>query len=313
MKLSELSVANDLLHDYEALTARFTQDGCLLVRDAVDPTSLAAITNQATSALERYELAKQRDGIRWTGMAAPHLDETGINDIPALDDLVKMIDHGSDFLRPVADRVCGHQMHVWRAMSIFCSIPDDPAHVTWPHQDNFAMTTTGDYRRLWIALTEIPFGDAGLGLALGSHHRGRFPSQQLPDFITRTAPGHSSPPPATGIDPHLVDDHWHTAGMRPGDLIAFHSDMVHRGLPSTSDRIRLALGVIVSATSDPRPPNIYTGPENRARHKRVRELATPLGLSEDEVFSIAADLMRAGVTLDEHTVRAAARGDYARN
>ena len=38
---------------------------------------------------------------------------------------------------------------------------------------------------------------------------------------------------------------------------------------------------------------MYTGPENRARHNCVRELAAPLGFSDLELFSVTADLTRA--------------------
>jgi hypothetical protein len=58
---------------------------------------------------------------------------------------------------------------------------------------------------------------------------------------------------------------------------------------------------------------LYTGPQNRARHYRVRELAAPLGLSELELFSITADLNHAAVDIDEHTVHAAAHGEYSRS
>lgn len=313
MKLNELHAANDLLDDTQALPARYERDGCLLVRGALDPTALATITDQASSALVRCGIAQRLDGLRWTGAAVPYPDDTGINDIPALDDLVEQIDHGRDPLRPVAERVCGHPMHIWRGLLMFAAIPDHPSHATSPHQDNFAVTTTGDYRRIWFPLTEIAFGDGGLGLAVGSHHQGRLPRGPLPGFTDRPGPGGLSPSrPATGIDPQLVNDHWHTASMQPGDLITFSPDVVHRGLPATSDRIRLALTVIVSATSDPRPHIIYTGRESRARFKRVAEFVAELGISECDHFSIAADLTLACVEINEETVRAAARGDYSR-
>lgn len=38
----------------------------------------------------------------------------------------------------------------------------------------------------------------------------------------------------------------------------------------------------------------------------------PLGLSDLELFGVTADLTRAGVAIEEETVRAAARGDYSR-
>lgn len=311
MRLSELRAADGLLDDPHQLAARYEQDGCLLVRNALDHTTVAAIAHEAASALQRRGIAEHRDGLRWTGMAMPHPDDTGVNDIPTLDALLAQIDQGRDPVRPVAGRVCGHPMHIWRGLYIFVTIPDDPAYVTAPHQDNFAMTATGDYRRLWIALTDIPFADGGLGLALGSHHRGRLPRRELPEFLDR--PRHpNAAQPGTGVDPQLVGDHWHTAAMQPGDLIVFHPGVVHRGLPATSNRIRMALAVIASAEADPRPPVQYTGPESRRRRNRVRELAAPLALSELELHAITADLNRAGVDIDEHTVHAAARGEFSR-
>jgi hypothetical protein len=56
--------------------------------------------------------------------------------------------------------------------------------------------------------------------------------------------------------------------MEPGDLIVFRPDVVHRGLPPTSDRIRMALAVIVSARSDPLPHHVHGSGEPRATQLR---------------------------------------------
>lgn len=47
------------------------------------------------------------------------------------------------------------------------------------------------------------------------------PRRDLLEFTDRAAPGQStSHRCATGVDPQLVNDRWHTASMEPGDLIA---------------------------------------------------------------------------------------------
>jgi hypothetical protein len=213
MRLSEIRAANDLLDDPHKLAARYEHDGCLLVRGALDRTTVATITAEAASALRGGRTSREA-ALDWRRHGTPRRhrhqrhSRTGRSrdrDRP-----------GRDPLTPVAERVCGHPMHIWRSLYIFAAMPDDPAYVTAPRQDNFAMTATGDYRRLWIALTQIPFADGGLGLAIGSHHHGRLPRRELPEFLDRPAAGRpSSPRPGTSIDPQLVGDHWHRPRNHP--------------------------------------------------------------------------------------------------
>jgi 1-deoxypentalenic acid 11beta-hydroxylase len=310
MQLSELRDSNDLLDDPGALEARFEQDGCLFIRGALDPVWLAAVTDAAALVLERCGVARRQDGLRWTGVPMPHIDEIGLNDSPALSDLVIQVDQGSMPMATAASRACGHPMQVWRMPYFAVCVPDDPAYVTAPHQDNFALPGQ-DRRRLWFPLTEIPFGDGGLAVALGSHRRGLLPFHKLDAFKDRATGGQLVAPHASGVDAELVDDHWHTASMAPGDLLTFHPHIVHRGLPGASDRVRVALASIASAGSAPLPPTGAAVVEQRARQKRIRQLAAPLGLNDAELFRLAMDLSRAGIEPTEESVRAAARGDYA--
>ncbi len=313
MQLSELSSANDLLDDPGALAARYQHDGCLLVRRSIRPSALAAIADQVTSVLEHWGVAHQRDGVRWTGTPLAAFDLLDLDRVPALVDLVCEFETGLDALSPIAAGVCGQVMHLWRGAHLFVAFPDDPSHVTPPHQDGFAMNATGDYRRLWVALGDIPFGDGGLGVAVGSHRRGRLPVGELPEFTRRATPESpvTAPQPTQGVDPRLVNDHWHTAAMEPGDLIVFHTNLVHRGLPATSDRIRMALAVIASGHADPRPPVTYTPPEGQARRTRVKELVASLGLPAESITRIYSDLCMSGMEITEKTVRAASHDVYS--
>lgn len=305
MQLSELESANDMLDSPGDLEERWEEQRCLLVRGALDAADFAEVIDQASAALERCGVAKRSDGLRWTGRTMPHIDETWINDIPALDDLVARFGAGSHPLCAVTDRVCGKPMRIWEGGFLVVTVPDDDAYVARPHQDPFATTVPGDARRLWIALTEISFGDGGLGLALGSHQR-EFPVCELPGFHERprTVQGRvQKPKPVQGVDPELVGDHWHTAAMSPGDFLVFPPSLVHRGLPARSDRIRIALATVASAASDPQWIPQHSRAENKARLRLIRDLTASLDLSDDEVHRLNADL--ASVAIDSEAVHAA--------
>lgn len=306
MRLSELLPANDLVDDTAALGRRYRSEGCLLIRQALARAQLTPLIDETSEVIERWGVGVRRDELRWTGLPAPAIDSTELNGIPAMLRLVEQLDRNDSPLQPVADRLCGKPMHLWRIAHLFVAIPDDAACATAPHQDHYGRDPTGDYRRFWIALTRIPFGDGGLGLALGSHHRGRLPVRELDGFVPRAEIHFPSQDDSVrGIPPALVDDHWHTAALEPGDLFVLHGDLVHRGLPATSDRIRIALAVTASASSDPRPTRAFTLVENHARRQRLIELVDPLGLAEDEIQRIESELARRGIAITEENVRAA--------
>lgn len=55
-----------------------------------------------------------------------------------------------------------------------------------------------------------------------------------------------------GIRPEELPDAWHTADYRAGDVLVFHSHMVHRALPNlTPDRLRLSVDYRYQARSQP--------------------------------------------------------------
>jgi len=168
---------------------------------------------------------------------------------PALVALAEQIAAGTDPIAPVAARAFGCPTALWPGARLHVALPGDPEHVTPAHQDSRALDWIGDYRRLWIALGEIPFGDGGLALAAGSHRYRRLAMDEL------------------------LDGNWLTAAMSIGDVFAFDLNLVHRSLPGTSDRIRIALTVVGSAQWDPRPA---LAPED------IAELR--LGLCEQETF-----------------------------
>ncbi|HWF73507.1 MAG TPA: phytanoyl-CoA dioxygenase family protein [Solirubrobacteraceae bacterium] len=235
MPLTELHAANDLLDDPPALAARHQQEGCLFIRAGIDPAGLADVAEQAGALLERWGVARRGDGVRATGASLDALDALDAVDpaelqrLPALVALAEAIAAGTDPISPVAARAFGCPTALWPGARLHLAFPGDAAAVTPPHQDSGALDWIGDYRRLWIALGDIPFGDGGLGLATGSHRYRRLRMDEL------------------------LDGSWSTAEMSIGDLFTFDLNLVHRSLPATSDRIRIALTVVGSAQWDPRP------------------------------------------------------------
>jgi hypothetical protein len=230
LPLIELDPANALLDDPAAMAARHQQQGCLFLRAAIDPGALADVADEAAALLERWGVARRAEnGVHATGAPLGSADPAELQRLPALAGLADQMAAGTDPIAPVAARAFGCPTSLWPGARLHLALPGDPERATPPHQDSAALDWIGDYRRFWIALGEIPFGDGGLGLGAGSHRYRRLRLDEL------------------------LDGNWSTAAMSIGDLFAFDLNLVHCSLPPTSDRIRIALTVIGSAQWDPRP------------------------------------------------------------
>lgn len=308
MQLQEIAPANALLDDPAALARRYERDGCLLVRELLDPAIARRILAETTDVLRRWGLARlpgDPDCPRWNGQPVGARDTVELDSVPSVAALIDQFPDADASPRRAVDRVCGHDTYLWRGACFFAGFPDDPAYVTKPHRDGWGKGSR-DSRRIWIAITPIEFGDGGLALALGSHRTGPLPSVEFPELRTRPDPHSVVPPePVRGIDPALLPGEWHTAAMRPGDALVFSYDLVHRGIPFTSDRIRLALVAMASAMSGPRPAATYTKAETRARNQRIGELAR--GLSGSEIRRLVAHFYESPLDVTEATVQAAIR------
>lgn len=239
------------MEEPRALAAHHREQGCLLVREAVDPGALGELADQVAAVLERWGVASRGNGLRWTGAPAPPVDGNELQSVPGLLELGDRVGVAYEQLAAVAARAFGCPMQIWPGARVLVALPGDPSRVTPPHQDSRGLDWIGDYRRLWIALGEIPFGDGGLALAPGSHRYRRVPITEL------------------------IDGDWQSAAMTTGDLFAFDLNLVHCSLPATSDRIRIAVTMVASALWDPRPA---------LSEDPLDPDAAPLGLCEREAL-----------------------------
>ena len=142
--------------------------------------------------------------------------------------------------------------------------PQREAYTTPPHQDFIPIQGTAETYTAWIPLSDLPFEMGGLQVAAGSHRRGVY------DFKPALGAG--------GIevtDP--LEGAWVNSPFEQGDVLFFHSMLVHKGLPNHSDRLRMSIDARYQRISDPIAPgsilphsqpntweNIYRGWEDES-------------------------------------------------
>ncbi len=141
------------------------------------------------------------------------------------------------FQRILGEDVLPHPSLIGRVI-----FPQREAFTTPAHQDFIPVQGTADTYTAWIALSDLPPEMGGLQISSGSHRKGVY------DF--RPALG------AGGLevtDP--LEGTWVYNPFRQGDVLIFHSMAVHRGLPSTSDSLRLSVDARYQKVSEPVSPN----------------------------------------------------------
>ncbi len=142
--------------------------------------------------------------------------------------------------------------------------PQREAYTTPAHQDFIPIQGTPETYTAWIPLSDLPFEMGGLQVAAGSHRQGVY------DFKPSLGAG--------GIeitDP--LEGAWVSGPFEQGDVLFFHSMLVHKGLPNRSDRLRMSIDARYQRVSDPIAPgsilphsqpntweNIYAGWKNES-------------------------------------------------
>ena len=140
------------------------------------------------------------------------------------------------FERMLGEPVVPHPRIIGRTI-----FPQREAFTTPPHQDFIPIQGTADTYTAWIPLSDVPPELGGLQIAAGSHRHGIY------DF--RPALG------AGGMevtDP--LESTWVSNPFRKSDVLIFHSMAVHKGLPCTSERLRMSVDGRYQKVSDPISP-----------------------------------------------------------
>ena len=117
--------------------------------------------------------------------------------------------------------------------------PDDPHHVSVPHQDFFAVRGTTETWTAWVPLGDCTAAlGGGLGIVPGSHRSGL---QDADDWTMEvTVPAAAR---------------WAWSPMSCGDLLLFHSLTIHQAQRNATDRVRLAVSYRSQPCSHPVAPS----------------------------------------------------------
>lgn len=243
--MDELVPCNELLARPVALREHARQTGCLFFRDLVDR---AAIQNV------RAQILGLCAGAGWLAPgtdAAEGIAARGIAHVepqPAFMEVYDQIMRLEDF----------HALaHDEGLLGVFSTLfggpvlvhPRNIARIIFPHNVRFTTPAHQDYVHIqgtentwtaWIPLGDCPRGLGGLAVMLGSHLNGLYP--------VHSAYGAGG----LGINTDLLPFAWATTDYRIGDVIVFHSFVVHKALPNlTDDRIRLSVDFRYQPVSEP--------------------------------------------------------------
>ena len=137
------------------------------------------------------------------------------------------------FQKLLGGEVLTHPLHVIR--NVF---PNKAEYTTRAHQDYVHIQGTVETYTAWIPFHDCPKKMGGLAVADGSHLDG------VKDFTVSNGAGGLET-----IDPH--QDKWRTGDFKIGDVLIFHSMIVHKGLANHSQSIRQSMDPRYQRAEDP--------------------------------------------------------------
>lgn len=229
----ELETCNALLDDFPALNRFYEENGYLLLRQVLDPQSIAEARDAMLAVAARLGLIEPGDQeARWTGKPFAG----GMEESPEFDGIAKRLTAhpgNQGFLAKVlGDKPCMVPNVQYRTY-----VPN--SRLAPVHQDGFYSPGIQDYRPLWITLTPCPREVGGLMIAVGQNRRGYLHN------VGKTSP---YPIPADAIPA----DSWATTDYMPGDVLIVHPYTPHVGGKNRSDRLRVSFDTRVQSASNPR-------------------------------------------------------------
>ena len=279
----EFQIANEYLHDAETLNSVFDQQGYLFFRGVLDTDQVLEVKSDFISELRRQGFVRPggRESI-WTGK---DLDELDDDSLYRLDYYNKLLD--TEATQKFFEGLFGEPVFTFRSCTIRYTLPNDDKHGSPPHQDHFYITHTADFRTMWIPLMDIDQTVGGLALAESSHKRGLREHEEQ-DVYSYVLKGRKQ----KGVPLESIDEPRLTTHYRPGDIVVFHSHMLHWGLPNRSDRIRLSIDVRCQSVSSPRSWQTRSNLlEQRQIRRDVQKIAAEEGASEELFEALIIEMM----------------------
>lgn len=286
--------SNDALDDPDALNARFEEDGYLFFRGVLH--GVAEVKVDFVHALQNMGAVKA--GVSEpisTGMTLEQIEDEDLYSAPSVERLF-----ASSHNIQLFEKIFGESVFVFRSPTMRYSLPNDPEHVSPPHQDYFFVRINKKFRTMWIPLMDIDEKVGGLAIAPGSHKgglRSHVESNEVYSYVFR---GRKQ----MGIPLENVPKPWLTADYQAGDLLVFHNLMIHWAVPNRSDRIRLSIDnrcqPIDAARTWQAERSIL---EARQFRTKAQKIAFQEGASAELFEEVMIELMARGLEAERDPIR----------
>lgn len=235
--------STDLMMDGPALAARMDRDGYLFVKGLLPKDELRAL---------RRAFLELADGAGWLNRDHDLMDAVANPEAACVDpqapflevlrpfyvrEDVQAIKHHPNIVA-LFERMFGEDVLVHPLMVIRNIFPQRPDFTTPAHQDYVHIQGTERCYTAWIPLHDCPAEMGGLQIAAGSHKAG------VRDFaVSSGAGGLEVTDPLAG--------QWVGGSFAAGDAVIFHSLVVHKGSPNTTDRLRQSVDPRFQRASEP--------------------------------------------------------------
>jgi hypothetical protein len=232
----------------------------------------------------------------WTGLGLDHIDDNPLYRQQSFVELCQSL-----AALGIIERVFDGPVFQYANTDIRFALPNDVQHLTPPHQDHYFIRQTDQFLTAWVPLMSINRDAGGLAIAKESHTKGLLEHVEHDVAYSYIFRGRKQ----RGVPFGALSRPWLTVNYEPGDLLLFHSLMVHRALPNRSTKIRLSLDARFQSVSTPRTwQSEKTILELREYRKTVHALAMEQGASEPVFETMLLEMTRRGSTPDAETVRA---------
>ena len=229
------------VRDADGLRTRARADGYLLIRGLIPAADLLAVRQAILGVLSQAGWCDREGRVppdipRHTEGEAAFMSV--YDAVQRLEGFHRLALHPAllDLYRALfGERPLAHPRNIARVM-----FPANSAQTTPPHQDHMHIGGTPETWTAWIPLGPCPLALGGLALMAGS--------QAEPLLPVHAAPGAGG----AAVDTAALDYPWAGGDMAPGDILTFHSHLVHAGLPNlTVDRMRLSVDFRYQPLSHP--------------------------------------------------------------
>ena len=242
--MQPLNDSTDCLHDGEELRNRANRDGYLLIRRLLPRPLLSAISAEVAAPMaeagwieagQPLETAPADRSRFCVEPQPPFMDvfyrQLALRSLHAL----KLHDNLMNLFR----RLFGEEVFCPPHFVMRMAFPDRAEYATPAHQDYTHFEGSRNNWAAWIPFTDVDAAHGGLAVAAGTHKGG------VLDMRPTLGAGQMV------IDADLDRCDWRWSPMRRGDVLIHNCQTIHKGLPNTSDRMRVSMDCRYQPLSEP--------------------------------------------------------------